>query len=355
MSAQAQTGVIDLRSDTVTRPTAAMKRAMMEAELGDDVLGDDPTVLRLQERLADMFGKEAACFVPTGTMANQTAIRAHTEPGDEVLCHADSHIVHYETGSPAALSGVSIRPLTGPRGLFDADQVAWGCRPESIHAPRSRLLLVENTHNRGGGAVWPMEQLRRVTEAARQRGLRLHLDGARVWNASRKTGIHVREYARHFDTVSCCFSKGLGAPAGSAVVGDRATIARVARFRKMFGGTMRQSGVLAAAALYAIDNHFQRLEEDHANAAHLAGLIAEIPGLLLDPASVETNMVFFDIAEDLGFDAAELCRRMKREGVLALPNAPRRVRLVCHLDVDRAGIEKAAGVIRAAAGVAQHA
>lgn len=332
--------IIDLRSDTVTRPTPAMRRAIAEAEVGDDVLGDDPTVIRLQNRIAEIMGKEAACFVPTGSMANQTSIRAHTEPGDEVIAHEDSHIIHYETGAPAALSGVMIRVLRGPRGLFDVADVDAAVRPPSVHFPNSRLLVIENTHNRGGGAVWPLEQVRRVTSHARTLGLRLHLDGARIWNACAATGHQPVDYAQSFDTVSCCFSKGLGAPVGSAVAGSREIIARVARFRKMFGGTMRQSGILAAAALHALDHHRQRLIEDHANAKRLARGLAEIPGITLNLDHVETNLIFFDLASDLG-TAADFCQHLKAAGVLMLPLGPRRIRAVCHLDVTTAQIDEA--------------
>ncbi|HLO42110.1 MAG TPA: GntG family PLP-dependent aldolase [Phycisphaerales bacterium] len=340
--------IIDLRSDTVTRPTPGMRQAMANAVVGDDVLGDDPTVIKLQERVAEIMGKEAACFVPTGTMANQTAIRAQCEMGDEIICHEDSHIIHYETGSPAALSGVMIRGARGHRGLYDVDQLDELHRPASIHAPASRMVLIENTQNRGGGAVWPMEQVQRVTSRAKELGLRRHLDGARVWNACIASGHKPGDYARHFDTVSCCFSKGLGAPCGSAVAGDKATIARVHRFRKMFGGTMRQSGVLAAAALYALDNHFDRLAEDHQNARRLAEGIAEIPGLTLDSVGVETNMVFFMVDPSLG-TAAEFCTRLKGLGVLMLPNAPRRVRAVCHLDATGEAIDAAVRTVAQAA------
>lgn len=342
--------VIDLRSDTVTRPTPAMREAMARAEVGDNVLGDDPTVQRLEDRVAEIMGKEAACFVPTGTMANQTAIRAQTEPGDEILAHEDSHIIHYETGAPAALSGCMIRPLRGPRGLFDADQVEGLVRPWSQHFPASRLLVVENTHNRGGGSVWPIEQVRQVTDVARRHGLRTHLDGARLWNACAATGIAPIKFAAMFDTVSCCFSKGLGAPAGSAVCGSKETIARVHRFRKMFGGTMRQSGILAAAALHALDHHRERLGDDHRNARRLAELLAAVPGLILDAAEVETNMVFFDLGPGVPMTAAQLCDRLKAAGVLALPTAPRRVRTVVHLDVSASMIEEAAGRIAKALG-----
>jgi threonine aldolase len=335
--------VIDFRSDTVTKPTKEMRRVMAEAVVGDDVLGDDPTVIALQEKFAQLLGKEAACFVPTGTMANQTAIRAQTEPGDEIICHEGGHIIHYETGSPAALSGCMVRPLRGERGIFDVQDVEEAMRPSNIHSPHSQLLMLENTHNRGGGSVWPIEQLERVTRRGRELGLRLHLDGARLWNACAATGLSPKDYARNFDTVSCCFSKGLGCPAGSVVAGDRATIARVHRFTKMFGGKMRQSGVLAAAALYALENHRARLTEDHANARRLATLVAQTPGLVVDAEQrergPETNMVFAEVRG--GVTAAEVCERAKERGVLMLANGPRRIRAVCHLDVTREMIEEA--------------
>ncbi len=321
---------------------------MAEAEVGDDVLGDDPTVIRLQERVAQIMGKEAACFVPSGSMANQTAIRAQCEPGDEVIAHSDSHIINYETGAPAALSGVMIRTTSGERGLYDADQVESFVRPDSVHFPHSKLVVVENTQNRGGGAVWPLEQANRVAETAHRLGLRAHLDGARIWNACAKTGHKPADYARHFDTVSCCFSKGLGAPAGSAVSGDKTTIARVFRFRKMFGGAMRQSGILAAAALYALENHRERLEEDHENASRLAAGIAGLSGLSI-PMAVETNMVFVDVDKCFG-TAVAACEKLRAAGVLALPTAPQRVRMVCHLDVTKAGIERAIAAWKSVAG-----
>lgn len=331
--------IVDLRSDTVTRPTPAMRDAMARAEVGDDVLGDDPTVIRLQERIAEIMGKPAACFVPSGTMANQVAIRAQTEHGDEIIAHEDSHIIHYETGGPAALSGCMVHPLRGPAGLFDVADVTGAVRPANAHAPVSRLLVIENTHNRGGGSIWPLNRVEQVAHAARGLGLKLHLDGARLWNACAATGHRPDEYARHFDTVSCCFSKGLGAPVGSAVCGPADVIARVHRFRKMFGGAMRQSGILAAAALHALEHHRERLVEDHASAARLAEGLRSITGVSI-PLAVETNMVFFDLDPSLG-SAADLCERLKARGVWMLPVALRRVRAVCHLDVDRAKIERA--------------
>jgi threonine aldolase len=344
---------IDLRSDTVSRPTPAMREAMARAEVGDDVFGDDPTVNRLEDRIAGIMGKEAAVFVPSGTMANQTSIRAHTEPGDEVIAHEGSHLINYESGAPAALSGVMIRPLPGAGGVFDAQAVHDAIRPGSAHFARSRLLVVENTHNRGGGTVWPIDAVERVAAAGREHGLRLHLDGARLWNACAATGLRPADYARHFDTVSCCFSKGLGAPAGSAVAGDRAAIERVDRFRKMFGGVMRQSGVLAAAALHALDHHLERLREDHDNARRLAAGLARIPGVSI-PVPVQTNMVFFDLAPPLPA-AGDLCDALRARGVLMLPTAPRRIRAVCHIDVPATAVDLAIDAAADALGVSARA
>lgn len=336
---------IDFRSDTVTRPTTAMRQAMANAEVGDDVLGDDPTVIRLQQKVAEILGKPAAVYVPSGTMANQAALRAHSEPGDEVIAHEGSHIIHYETGSPAALSGLMVRPLTGPGGVFEPEQVDEAVRPHSAHFARSRILLIENTHNRGGGTIWPLETIRKVTDRARAHGLICHMDGARLWNACAATGVSPAEYAACFDTVSCCFSKGLGAPAGSAVVGSPDVIWRVHRFRKMFGGAMRQAGILAAACIHALDHHRDRLVEDHANARRLAEGLANIPGLRVDLAGVQTNMVFFDLDRSLPVNAAEFCKRLDAAGVRMLANGPRRVRAVCHLDVQAAMIPKAIDII----------
>ncbi|CAG1009088.1 threonine aldolase [Phycisphaerales bacterium] len=342
--------LVDLRSDTVTRPTPAMREAMMAAPLGDDVLGDDPTVRLLEERFAALLRKEAACFVPSGAMANQTSIRAHTEPGDEIIAHEESHIVQYEGGGPAALSGCLVRFLHGARGQFTAEDVLGAIRARNDHFPVTKLVVVENTQNRGGGAVWPLAVLERISAASREKGLRLHLDGARLWNAHIASGVAMSRYGALFDTVACCFSKGLGAPVGSAVAGDVPTIARVRRFRKQFGGGMRQSGLLAAAALYAMDHHVTRLAEDHANARRLGEGLSAIPGLALcedqRTHGVETNLVFFDIAAGVAFDAAALCERLLAKGVYMLPTRARRVRAVTHLDVSRAGIERAIGVVR---------
>lgn len=338
---------IDLRSDTVTQPTPAMREAMMAAPLGDDVLGDDPTVRTLEERFAALMGKPAACFVPSGTMANQIAIRAHTEPGDEIIAHEDSHIVLYEGGAPAALSGCLVRMLRGPRGLFGLADVSGAIRSVNDHFPVSRLLVVENTHNRGGGAVWPIATLEELSHLAHARGLKLHLDGARLWNAHVASGVPMSRYGAAFDSISCCFSKGLGAPVGSALAGDGETIRRARRFRKMFGGGMRQSGLLAAAALYAMDHHLSRLSQDHEHARRLAAGMTAIKGISLDPDQgthgVETNIVYVDISPKAALTAAGVCERLSERGVLVLATGERRIRAVTHLNVNGAGIEAAIG------------
>ena len=335
---------VDLRSDTVTRPTAAMRQAMVEAEVGDDVLGDDPTVIRLQERVAELMGKEAAIFVPSGSMANQTAIKAQTQPGDEIIAHQDSHIYHYEAGAPAGLSGCSLRLLPGEHGLFTAAAARTAVRPGDSHFPRSALIVVENTHNRGGGTCWTLEGIAAIRGVAQEHGLKMHLDGARLMNACVAKGHQPADYAQHFDTVSTCFSKGLGAPVGSAVAGTRETIKRVHRFRKMFGGGMRQSGILAAAAIYALDHHVQRLAEDHAHARRLAEGMEELPGVTVDMAAVETNIVYFDVRESV-LTGKELCDRLREQGVWMMAVAPQRIRAVTHLDVNREGIDRALRVL----------
>ena len=337
---------LDLRSDTVTRPTAAMRDAMMSAPLGDDVLGDEPTVQRLEQLVARRLGKDAALFTPSGTMANQLAIRCHCEAGDEVIAHGESHIIHYETGAPAAIAGCMVRPVSGPRGLFDADAVHAAVRHADIHSPRSRLVVAENTHNRGGGSVWPLHQFERVADAARHHGLAVHVDGARLWNACVAAGYSAAAFVAASDTVSVCFSKGLGAPVGSALAGPRALIDRARRFRKMLGGGMRQSGLLAAAAIYALDHHVERLRDDHSAARALAVALAGMEGIAVDPApdAVETNMVFFTIAPHMG-DARTFCDRLAAEGVHLIAMGPSRVRAVLHLDAGPDAPARAAAAV----------
>jgi threonine aldolase len=334
--------VIDLRSDTVTKPTAAMREAMARAEVGDDVFGDDPTVRQLESQTAEVLGKEAALFVPSGTMANQLAIRGHTEPGDEVLVEANAHLYYYESGAPAALSGVMCRCLNGQRGIFSGADAEAALRPADQHFPRTRLVCLENTHNRGGGKIWPNEQIREVAATARKHGLQVHLDGARLWNASVATGVPEREYATHFDTVSVCFSKGLGAPVGSALAGPRAFVERARRFRKMFGGAMRQAGIIAAGALFALEHHRARLADDHANAKALASGLAGVSGLETDPAEVETNMVRFRLRS---LPAEQFVERLREQGVLVLAVGPETIRAVTSLMVTSEDIQAAVTIV----------
>jgi threonine aldolase len=336
--------MIDLRSDTVTRPTPGMRAAMATAEVGDDVFGEDPTVRRLEERVAELLGKEAALFVPSGTMSNQICIKVHTQPGDELICDVHSHIYNYEAGGPAVLSGVMCRTIEGDCGVFDVTHLEGLVRPENDHLVRTRLVCLENTHNRGGGKIFPLDKLRAVCAWAHRHSLVVHLDGARLWNAAVATGISLREWAQDCDSVSVCFSKGLGAPVGSALAGTKDFVKRARRVRKLFGGGMRQAGVLAAAALYAIEHHFHRLAEDHEHAQILAQAIRNIPGLRLYPSVVETNILYADLDAHLG-NAAEFARALAEQDVLVLPVGPQRIRLVTHLDVNRAQIERAAHIL----------
>jgi threonine aldolase len=339
--------VIDLRSDTVTRPTPAMRQAMADAPVGDDVFGDDPTVIALERRVAEVLGKEAAVYMPSGTMTNQSAIRAHTEPGDEIILEAESHVYFYEAGAPAALSGVMCRLLAGEKGLFTPAALKAALRPRNLHFPPAKLLCIENTHNRGGGSVWPIDQIAEVCATAHDAGLKTHLDGARLWNAAVATGVPEREYARHFDSVSVCFSKGLGAPVGSALAGSAEFIARARRFRKQFGGAMRQAGIIAAGALHALEHHRSRLAEDHANARILAEAISAIPGLQLVGGTPETNIVVFAVT---AMTAEAFMARLKEAGVLVIARSVNSMRAVTHLDVSTGQVRQAAEALRRAAG-----
>lgn len=322
--------IADLRSDTVTLPTKEMLDAMTSVALGDDVWGDDPTVNSLQERCASMFEKEDACFVPSGTMANQLAIRAQTQPGDEIIVHGESHIVRYEAGAAAALSGCTFAMATGDRGFFSVEELLRLIRPEDAHFGHSKLVALENTHNRGGGSIWPLQQLIEVCEVAHQHGLKTHLDGARIWNAAVASGVDLVTLAKPFDTVSACFSKGLGCPAGSIVLGDTETIHAVRRFRKMFGGAMRQTGLLAGAAMYALDHNMERLADDHGNAKRLAEGLQDIDGITCSVENTDTNLVFFDLDSCHG-DGESFCRKLWENGVLAESLDVQRIRFVTHL------------------------
>jgi len=331
---------IDFRSDTVTRPTPAMREAMARAELGDDVFGEDPSVNALEAAVAARLGKEAALFVPSGTMANQIAIRLHTHHGDVVLAGQQAHILRYEGGAASALAGVQIATI-GAGGLFGAADVRGAIVPDTnVHLAPTTLLAIENTHNSSGGRVFPLEQIDAATAIARAAGLATHLDGARLFNAEIASGVPAAEWAQRFDTVATCFSKGLGAPVGSALCGPRAAIDRARRLRKMLGGGMRQAGVLAAAAHFALDHHVARLTEDHANARRLAEGLQKL-GLPVDPEP-ETNMVIFRVADLLGF-----LRGAQQRGVLALPLDGERFRAVTHLDVGAADVDEALGRVAA--------
>lgn len=321
--------MIDLRSDTVTRPTPAMRAAMAEAEVGDDVLGEDPTVHALEAEVAALLGKEAALFVSSGTMGNQLAIATHTRPGDEVIVGEGAHVVFYESGAGAALSGVQFA-VAGSGGTFGPEDVAARVHATAYYCPRTSLVCVENTHNRAGGRIFPQDRVRAVAEVARARGLGLHLDGARLWNASAATGLDVATLAAPFDTVSVCFSKGLGAPVGSALVGSRDAITRARRLRKMWGGGMRQVGILAAAALHALRHHRARLGEDHDNAKRFASALADAEGLRVELAEVDTNIV--NVATP-GVSADAVAAAARELGVLVNPTGPDRLRAVMHLDV----------------------
>jgi len=336
---------IDLRSDTVTRPSKEMRAAMASADVGDDVIDVDPTCERLQKLTAEILGKEAALFMPSGTMTNQVGVRLHCKPGDEFLCEAGCHIYNYEQGAFAQLSGVVAKTVEGKAGVLHVDQLRGLIRPENDHLVRTRLVCLENTHNRGAGKIQPHENVVAIAKWAHDSGLRTHLDGARLWNATAATGIAEAEWAKHFDTVSVCFSKGLGAPVGSALAGPKELIKEARRHRKLFGGAMRQAGIIAAGALYALQNNRQRLTQDHANAQILAAAIRAADGLALQPDTVETNIVIFRVEPRLG-SAAEFAAELKAAGVLSLAISPTQVRMVTHLDVTEAQCNQAAKIIR---------
>jgi len=331
---------IDLRSDTVTRPTPAMRKAMAEAEVGDDVFGEDPTVNILQEKVARLLEKEAALFVPSGTMANQLSIKSHTQPGDEVIIESSSHPYNFEGGAGAALSGIQFHCMKGVRGILEASQIEEAIRPEDHHFPVTKLVCLENTHNRGGGTIYPLEKMTEIYRLAQSKGLLVHLDGARLWNASVATGNKPYEYAQWADSVSVCLSKGLGAPIGSLVAGSKPFVDRIHRFRKMFGGGMRQAGIIAAAGIYALDYHLERLKEDHQNAKRLAVGLKEFRGVSIDPKHVETNIVIFDIT-DTGITGSQVAEAIKKEGILIHALGKTQIRLVTHLDVSNDDIEEA--------------
>jgi threonine aldolase len=337
--------MIDLRSDTVTKPTPAMQAAMAAAPLGDDVYGADPMANLLEERVADLLGKEAAIFVPSGTMANQIAVRLHCRPGEELICEATSHVILWEGGGPAALSGVTVRPLPGRNGQLHRDDFASQPRPDDIHSPPTRLIWLENTHNRGGGSIQPLESVEAVSTWARSEGLALHLDGARLWNASVASGVPMKTWAAQADSVSVCFSKGLGAPVGSALAASKEAIKLARRYRKLFGGAMRQIGGLAAACLFAMDHHVERLAEDHANAKVLAGAIRDVPGFTLTPETVETNLVWFEVDPARHGSPREVARKLREQGIAVSALGATTVRACTHLDLSKQDCERASETI----------
>lgn len=338
--------MIDLRSDTVTKPTPGMLAAMSAAAVGDDVFGEDPTINELERRTADLFGKEAGLFVPSGTMANQIAVRIHCRPQDEILLETTSHICLWEAGGPAALSGVTCRTIDGRCGLLEAADLDGKIRPDDLHSVHTRLVCLENTHNRGGGTIYSLAAIAAISNWARANRLALHLDGARIWNAMVATRVSSADWGKHFDTVAVCFSKGLGAPVGSAILGPRDLIGHARAIRKLFGGAMRQAGYLAAACLYAIDHHVERLGDDHANARILAEAIAEVDGFTLTPREVQSNLVWFEVDSRKRGAAKDVAERLKQRGVLVAPLGRNVIRAVTHLDVTREQCLAAADAIR---------
>ncbi len=340
---------IDLRSDTFTLPDAAMRAAMAAAQVGDDVYGEDPSVRELEERTAEILGKKAAVFMPSGTMSNQIGLRIHTQKGDQALVEATAHMFLLEGGSPAAISGVTMRQLPGEKGILSAKQVR-----EAIPSPHPlmvstvlspvTLLCLENTHNLAGGTVWPIEEIDATTAEARRLGLAIHLDGARLWNASVASGVPEAEYARHFDTVSVCFSKGLGAPVGSALAGSETLMSEARRFRQNLGGGMRQAGIVAAGALHALMHQRERLHQDHANAIRLAEGLAQMPKVTVDIDTVQTNIVCFQVS---GITAGEFADRCFEADMLMIPSGEKSVRAVTWKGVSREDVDRALAIIEA--------
>jgi threonine aldolase len=333
--------MIDLRSDTVTKPTEAMRQAMARADVGDDVYGEDPTVNRLQDMVATMFGKKAALFVPSGTMANQLAIRLHSQPGQEVIVESKSHIVRYEQGAAGALAGVQLHWVVGTRGLISADQVEAAVRPNEPHTIQTALICLENTHNSGGGTIYPLATIERIRAVANTHGIPMHLDGARLFNAIVATTLPPGSYAQHFETLSVCLSKGLGAPAGSLLMmNDLTLLDKAKRLRRMYGGAMRQSGILAAAGIYALEHHIGRLKVDHDHAKQLARRLQQIPTVKINPQDVDTNIVIFDVIGHRLTPPA-IVAALKQEGVLINAIGGASFRAVTHLNISSAMTEEA--------------
>ncbi|MGZ8365564.1 MAG: low-specificity L-threonine aldolase [Nitrospira sp.] len=336
--------MIDLRSDTVTKPTDEMRKAMARAEVGDDVYGEDPTVNRLQDLAAAMLGKRFALFVPSGTMANQLAIRSHTQPGQEIIVESKSHVVRYEQGAAGALAGVQLHWVTGERGIMTAEQVEAAIRPNDAHSIPTALICIENTHNAGGGTIYPLSTIEKIRALAVRQGIPMHLDGARLFNAVAATTLPPTVYAQHFETVSLCLSKGLGAPVGSLLISnDQRLMDRARRFRRMYGGAMRQAGVLAAAGIYALERHVARLKTDHEHAKKLARQLQHLSAIQIAPQHVETNIVIFDIVDEHR-SPSELVAALKEHGVLINAVGGQSYRAVTHLHITDKQIDEAADV-----------
>ncbi len=336
---------IDLYSDTQTRPTAEMRRAMAEAPVGDEQRGEDPTVNRLCVMVAELLGKDAAMFLPSGTMCNEIAILVHCRPGDEIIADRTAHIINAEAGGPAVFAGAMLRTLDGVRGVYDAGQLEAALRDESRYTPDSRMIAVEQTSNFGGGAIWPLSMIEAVVKVARRHGLACHMDGARLFNAVVASGVSALDYAAPFDSLWVDLSKGLGCPVGAVLAGSRAFINKAWRWKQRMGGAMRQAGIIAAAGVYALEHHVERLAEDNANARRFADLIAGVDGVFLDPETVETNIVFFDVAGS-GQTAAEVAERLAGHGVRIGAMGGTQLRAVTHLDVNREQVEEAAEAVK---------
>ena len=335
--------LIDLRSDTVTKPSEAMRKAMYEAEVGDDVFKEDPTVNKLEEYTAELLGKEAALFVTSGVMGNQVCLNVLTNPGDEVICERDAHIFNYESGSPAALSGIQLHPINGNLGVITPEQVEPLIRPSSAYyMPRTKVIALENTHNRAGGTVYPIEKIVEMKNLVKKHNLLFHLDGARIWNASAVTGISVKQYASYFDSISCCLSKGLGAPVGSMIGSTKEFIKEAYRVRKAWGGGMRQVGILAAAGLFALQNNLERISEDHKKAKILAEAISSNPSLQIDMKSVQTNILIF---KPLKISVEEALAKCKEKGLLLSVGNVDSLRAITHLDVSFENIYSAIEIL----------
>ncbi len=330
---------IDLRSDTVTKPSQQMREAMMLAEVGDDVFGEDTTTNLLQEKMAKMLGKEKSLFVPSGSMSNQICIKVHTEIGDEIICEEGSHIFNYEVAAPTVLSSVQVKTIKGVGGVFTLEEIKKHIRPKVYYMPTTKLIEIENTHNRAGGTIFPIDEIKKISEFVKSENIKIHLDGARLWNASIETGISLKEYASYFDSVSVCFSKGLGAPVGSLLAGSFEFMEKAKKIRKLFGGGMRQCGIIAAAAMYAVENNFERLKEDHKKAKFFAEEISKLNSLHIDLESVQTNIVLIEF-EKTKKSQVEILNLLKENKILLTSGNYNSLRAVFHLDVDMEEVKK---------------